>query len=113
MITTFLGKKYLKTLKEVNINYLDCLPLQEFRKQLSLHDGAPHYSLKVNQFLDDTFDRQIANNGPFQCPPGSLNITPLDFFMGLHKNEVYPHSLTTKEYCELRVRNDSILSLQQ
>lgn len=87
---------------------MDNLPLADRRRVIYQHDGAPpHNGHIVNNFLQATFDdRWIANNGPFQWPPRSPDMSVLDYFVwGAIKDEVYNLPLTTKENCIERVRN--------
>lgn len=92
----------------MNRNYLENLPLAEYRKCFYQHDGAPaHNAHLVKNFLLETFaDRWIGNNGPFLWPPRSPDLAVLDFFVwGAIKDQVNSTPLTTKENCMDRVRN--------
>lgn len=88
--------------------YVDNLPLNERLQIWYQHDGAgAHNTNFINQLLEAHFgDQWIANNGPHRWPARSPDITPLDFFIWGHiKNQVYARPLTTKEDCQIRVRN--------
>ena len=52
-----------------------------------MQDGAPaHTSKKAMEWLEDRFPgRLISNKSDFICPPRSLDLNPLNFFMELHE----------------------------
>ncbi|KAJ8942280.1 hypothetical protein NQ318_005598 [Aromia moschata] len=95
------GERYLNILRNFEINYLDNLPLADYRNIFYQHDGAPpHNSHLINNHL-----QWIANNGPHLWPPRSPDLSVLDFFIwGTIKNKVYNTALTTREDCMRRVR---------
>ncbi|KAJ8954596.1 hypothetical protein NQ318_003127 [Aromia moschata] len=60
------GERYLNILRNFEINYLDNLPLADYRNIYHQHDGAPpHNGYLINNHLQNLFyDQWIANNGP-------------------------------------------------
>jgi len=54
-------------------------------------DGAPHFSLQMRNFLNNTFpERWIGRRGAIEWPPRSSDLSPLDFFFwGYLKDRVY------------------------
>ncbi|KAJ8939687.1 hypothetical protein NQ318_011734 [Aromia moschata] len=76
------GERYLNILRHFQINYLDNLPLADYRNIFGQHDGAlPHNGHLINNHLQNLFyDQWIANNGPHLWPPRSPDLSVLDFF---------------------------------
>lgn len=102
-----LGERYINILQNLEINYLDNLPLDDYRNIFYQHDGAPpHNGHLVNNYLQNLYDDQwIANNGPICWPPRSPDLSVLDYFIwGTIKNMVYNTALTTIDDCMDRVR---------
>lgn len=101
------GAMYVEILNNVVVDAVDDMPLCESLKAWYQHDGAPPHNVReVNMVLTDTFnDRWLAYNGPFEWPPRSPDLTPLDYFVwGYVKSQVYSTPLTTKENAKERVR---------
>lgn len=70
-------------------------------------DGAPpHFGVQVRQFLDDMFpNRWIGRRGPFEWPPRSPDLTPLDFFLWGHlKSRVYNNRPNNLDDLQRRIR---------
>lgn len=82
----FLGERYREILANEIQQGLDNMPINEATRCFYQHDGAPpHNGHLVNNVLAQMFeDRYIANNGPYLWPPRSPDLTPLDFFLGIH-----------------------------
>lgn len=84
-------------------------------------DGAPaHTSRTVTGWLIERFGGNwLGNNGPYQWPARSPDLTPLDFFLwGYLKNIVYPadtlQELRQKIIANIQeINRDTIRSLQQ
>lgn len=71
---------------------LENVPLNIRRDMWVQQDGAPaHYSVLVRNWLNENFpNKWIGRGGPFDWPPRSPDLTPLDFFFWGHlKNLVY------------------------
>ena len=84
--TTITADVYLDLLTEyVAPQLIDSQPTIIFQQ-----DGAPpHGVLRVHQLLNETFsDRWIERDGPISWPPGSPDITPLDFFLWGYVNDI-------------------------
>ena len=77
------GPIYLIFLQQVLGVLLDAVPLNVRQDMWFQHDGAPpHFSLHVRELMDRRFEqRWIGRGGPIACPPGSPDLTPLDFFL--------------------------------
>ena len=94
-------------MRNLEVDYLDNLPLADHRNLFYQHDGAPpHRGHLVNNHLQNLFhDQWMANNGPHLWPPRSPDLSVLDFFFwGTVKNKVYNTAVTTIEDCMRRVR---------
>lgn len=100
--------KYLQILNTTVSDVLDELPLnQQFTCWYQL-DGAPaHCSNEVTAKLQNLFDdRWIRRNGPWEWPPRSPDLTPLDFYLwGKIKSKVYQSQVHSKEELQRRVEN--------
>lgn len=77
--------RYLEILQNLEVTYLDNLPLNEYEHIFYQHDGAPpHNGHLVNNVLPSVFaDQWIANNGPHLWPPRSPDLSVLDFLYGV------------------------------
>jgi hypothetical protein len=70
-------------------------------------DGAPpHFAVQVRNFLNNVFpNRWIGRRGPFEWPPRSPDLTPLDFFLWGHlKSKVYVDKPNSLEDLKRRIR---------
>lgn len=88
-------------------DFLDDLPLNERRNCWYQLDGAPaHSTNEVSRELYGMFDdRWIGRIGPWNWPPRSPDLTPLDFyFWGRIKEAVYITPIDTKQELQARVR---------
>lgn len=94
------GASYLHMLQEYLVPVLKSAYPEEMRTFYFQQDGAPaHYMTAVRNYLDNEFvGGVIGRRGSTEWPPGSLDLTPLDFFMwGYVKDKVYarkPRTLT-------------------
>lgn len=89
---TLTGPRYLELLTNVISDFLEDLPLSDYRNVWFQHDGAPpHKVSSVQQYLRDTFQQQVIGyGGCVEWPPRSPDLTPLDFFLwGYIKQRVY------------------------
>ena len=82
---TVTGVNYLQMLKNFFVPQLS--QVADMDKVIFQQDGAPaHYSTDVRSFLDETFpDRWIGRRGPIEWAPRSPDLTPCDFFYGVHQ----------------------------
>lgn len=101
------GAEYVNIIRNYLGESLENLPLNEYVTAWYQHDGAPiHNTREVGEVLNIIFeDRWIATNGPFEWPPRSPDLTPLDFYVwGRIKSMVFATAATTKEDMKQRVR---------
>lgn len=82
------GNSYLIFLQETLPILLDDLPLNLLRDMWFMHDGAPpHFSLEVRRYLNMVYPNRWIGRGhdaPVKWPPRSPDLTPCDFFYGVH-----------------------------
>lgn len=100
------SNKYLDILATVVEEFTDNLSLQDYRTCWYQLDGAPaHCTAEVTAALDRMFeDRWFRRLGPWNWPPRSPDITPLDFYLwGTLKEKVYQTPVHTREELENRV----------
>lgn len=92
------GARYLDFLQEVLVPNLATLfpdPLEADVQNRNIwfqQDGAPpHFARPVREYLDDVFPgRWIGRRGPFEWPPRSPDLTPMDYFLwGYLKGKVF------------------------
>ena len=58
-----------------------------------LYGALAHYSTRVRTYLTNKRPNNwIGRGGPVECPPCSPDLTPCDFFVGLHKRNVVQYS---------------------
>lgn len=110
---TLNSTRYLNILETVVLPAVENLPLLEYTRAVYQHDGAPpHNATIISEFLEREFDGNwIGNNGPYNWPPRSPDITPMDFFLwGTIKDRVYSTIPTTQDNMKNRVR-DALNSL--
>ncbi|GBM12672.1 hypothetical protein AVEN_46157-1 [Araneus ventricosus] len=89
---TLTGQRCLELLQDVIADFVENLPLHQFRNVWFQHDGAaPHKISNVKQYLMEMSQKQVIGYGGFvECPPSSPDLTPLDFFLWGHiKGQVY------------------------
>ncbi len=81
-MSAFLGLKYREILETEIGRFIRNLPNDDAQRVFHMHDGAPAHNAQItHEYLNHFFeDRYIANNGPFQWPARSPDLTPLDFF---------------------------------
>lgn len=81
------SEAYHRILNTHIISFMDNVPLQEHQQLYFQQDGAPPHNARVIvECLNNNFGRQwIGNNGPIRWPARSPDLTPLDFFLGIHK----------------------------
>ncbi|GFX38244.1 uncharacterized protein TNCV_3838401 [Trichonephila clavipes] len=80
-------------LNEVLNEFLDDIPLayiHDIQRLWFQHEGAPaHFCGPVRDWLDIAFPgRWIGRQGPVLWPPRSPDLTPLDFFLWGHLEEL-------------------------
>ncbi|MVN24213.1 hypothetical protein GO639_03365 [Staphylococcus aureus] len=82
---TLNAERYLQILRTTVTDFLENLPLEEYRNSWFQLDGAPaHSTQEVSRKLDELFDdRWFRRLGPWDWPPRSPDLTPLDFFYGV------------------------------
>lgn len=103
--------KYLEILRTVLNDFLDDLPLQEYRTCWYQLDGAPaHCTGEVTRELIRMFDDHwFRRLGPWHWPARSPDLTPLDFyFWGNLKRKVYVTPVRSKQ--DLRQRLESCIA---
>ena len=85
------GQNYLDFLQNELPKQLEDVPLATRIAIYFQHDGASsHYTRHVMQNLNNTFPNGSVVAAPFNWPPRSPDLTPLDFCLwGLMKSEVY------------------------
>lgn len=108
------SQKYLEILRTIVSDFLDELSLETLRHCWYQLDGAPaHCTNEVTNELTQMFeDRWIRRLGPWNWPPRSPDLTPLDFYLwGRIKQLVYDTPVHTKEELQNRVR-EAFLSLK-
>jgi hypothetical protein len=79
-------------LREGVENFLDVLPLNEFRRVIFQQDGAtPHNAILNRELLRRRFgDSWIGTYGPIPWSARAVDITPMDtFFWGYFQDQVY------------------------
>ena len=82
------------------------VPLTKRLRMVFQNDGTPaHYNRLVTHRLHLTFpERWIGRGGDVQWPPGSPELTPLDFCLwGWMKGEVYKENSNTREELVARI----------
>lgn len=101
------SRKYLDILKTAVEDFTDSLPIDKYLSSWYQLDGAPaHCTQEVSMELDRLFeDRWIRRLGPWNWPPRSPDITPLDFYLwGTLKDKVYNQTpIQNREELERRV----------
>ena len=100
--------KYLQILRTVVNQFLENLPLEEYRTCWFQLDGAPaHCTGEVSTELFEMFDdRWFRRLGPWNWPARSPDLTPLDFYLwGNLKRKVYSSPVQSKEELCQRVIN--------
>lgn len=102
------GDKYLDLLGTVVVDFLEELSIENRTSCWYQLDGAPaHRSEAVTEELQGLFEeRWIRLNGPFEWPPRSPDLTPLDFYLwGTIKSKVYSGpAISSIEELEGKVR---------
>lgn len=102
------GARYLEILRVFVSDFLNTLPPGERANSWYQLDGAPaHSTLAVHQQLTLMFeDRWIGPQGPWNWPPRSPDLTPLDFYLwGRIKEQVYSTPVLTREELLNRVHD--------
>lgn len=100
------SEKYVDILNTTVENFTDSLSLEEYRKCWYQLDGAPAHctgavSVELKRIFDDRWFRRL---GPWNWPPRSPDITPLDFYLwGVLKEKIYKTPVNTREELEHRV----------
>lgn len=102
------GARYLEILRGFVSDFLNALPPRDRANSWYQLDGAPaHSTIAVNQQLSLMFeDRWIGPRGPWNWPPRSPDLTPLDFHLwGRIKELVYSRPVQTREELLNRVHD--------
>jgi hypothetical protein len=67
---TVTGESYLEMLREVVLPELENSPSYDNTEIIWQQDGAPpHYSLRVREFLNNSFPEWIGRHGSVEFPP--------------------------------------------
>jgi len=93
------GEAYLRFLQEELPQLLEGVPLNKRGRMYFQHDGAPHSSLEVRNFLNYRFPgRWIGRGGPHNWPARSPDLSPLDYCIwGWMKELVYSVKVVTRD----------------
>jgi hypothetical protein len=80
---------------------------ENFRRIFSKTGSPPHYGICVRRWLDQQFpDSWIGRRGPFEWPPRSLDLSPLNFYLWGHlKAMVYQEKIRNMNHLKERIRN--------
>lgn len=100
------SRKYLDIIRTIVEDFLDNLSIEKYRTCWYQLDGAPpHCTHEISMELDRLFDdRWIRRLGPWNWPPRSPDLTPLDFYLwGTLKDRVYKTPVHNREELERRV----------
>ena len=100
------SRKYLEVLTTFVENFVDNLPLDDYRSCWYQLDGAPaHCTAEVSAEIQRIFeDRWFRRLGPWNWPARSPDLTPLDFYLwGNLKDIVYKTPVYSREELEDRV----------
>ena len=100
------SRKYLQILTTFVENFVDNLPLTQYRNIWYQLDGAPaHCTAEVSVELRRIFeDRWFRRLGPWNWPARSPDLTPLDFYLwDTLKDIVYKTPVNSREDLEDRV----------
>lgn len=100
------SRKYLEVLTTFVENFVDNLPLAQYRSSWYQLDGAPaHCTAEVSAEIRRIFeDRWFRRLGPWNFPARSPDLTPLDFYLwGTIKEIVYKTPVNSREELEYRV----------
>ncbi|GBM71210.1 hypothetical protein AVEN_119933-1 [Araneus ventricosus] len=99
-------QRSLELLQDVITDFLENVPLYQFRNVWFQHDGAPPHKISnVKQYLMETFQNQVIGYGGFvEWPPRSPDLTPLGLFLWRHKKgQVYATPLPTLQDLRRRI----------
>lgn len=102
------GGSYLDMLRNVVSEFMDDVPLVNYRDFYYQHDGAPpHYAASVRDYLNAEYEnRWIGRGGPVAWPPRSPDLTPCDFFLwGEIKRRVYVEEAQSLEELKVQIRS--------
>lgn len=82
---TLNSERYIQILRTTVTDFVENLSLEEYRNSWFQLDGAPaHCTQEVSSELYEMFDdRWFRRLGPWDWPPRSPDLTPLDFFYGV------------------------------
>lgn len=100
------SRKYVDIIKSEVEEFTDSLPLEKYRSCWYQLDGAPaHCTAEVSAELYRLFDdRWLRRLGPWNWPPRSPDLTPLDFYLwGKIKEKVYVTPVNCREELERRL----------
>jgi hypothetical protein len=100
---TVTGESYLEMLREVVLPQLWNSPLYDNIKIIWQQDSAapPHYSLRVREFLNNSFPEWIGRRGTADWPPKSCDLMPCDFSVwGIMKNKDFSQRPTDLEHLQ-------------
>lgn len=98
--------RYIHILRTCVEPFLENLPLNMYQNRWFQLDGAPAHSTasvatELNRLFDDRWFRR---NGPWNWPPRSPDLTPLDFYLWpTVKEVVYSTPINTRQELENRV----------
>jgi len=93
------GEAYLRFLQEELPRLLEDVPLNKRGSMYFQHDGAPHFSREIRNFLNYSFPgRWIGRGGPHNWPARSPDLSPLDYCVrGWMKELVYSVKVGTRD----------------
>jgi len=93
------GEAYLRFLREELPRLLEDVPLNKRGRMYLQHDGAPHSSSEVRNFLNYRFPgRWIRRGSPHNWPARSPDLSPLDYCVwGWMKELVYSVKVVTQD----------------
>lgn len=99
-------ERFLTILQTVVTDFVDNLPLDRRDCWYQLDGAPPHCGNVIDQELYDMFeDRWIRRLGPWNWPPRSPDLTPLDFYLwGTIKQRIYSTPVESVEELVARIR---------
>ncbi len=88
---TVTGENCAEMLEEVVLLELQNSKIYDFLNLIWQQYGAPpHYTLKLHEILDKTFNEWIGRQGKIDWPPRSCNLTPCDFAIwGIIREKIF------------------------
>ena len=80
-------------------------PVNDKEPNVLQHDGSPpHYTIRVREFLNESFPNRWLGRGLVAWPPRSPDLTPLDYFLRGHmKTLVYETKIDSRDALRRRI----------